>query len=369
MNRKKKVEKTEITKNKKYYSFNFRLITSLFLFLVLLLVSIFLLKKTFVVEKQKVINYSEQSNLDYKVYLKENEFYEKEYLTKNMVYVASLIDNITIDFNYNFAIEEPLDLNFDYEIIGKLVISDENDKNIYYEKIYNLSDKKNTILKENNMNIQESIVINYDEYNKISNSFKNSYGLNTTSKLLVYLSINKDVLNNKDNKFSMMNGNNNILVNIPLSEKAVNISVDYKDINNQSYILDNTKVLIDNIICLVLAIISLVLSLVFLIKSMRLISIITNKKDIYDEYINKILNEYDRLIVETSTSPFSEEEKIVKVDKFTELLDVRDNLKQPIMYYVVSKHNKCYFYINANNGRIYLTTIKRVDLEEENEKH
>jgi hypothetical protein len=37
------------------------------------------------------------------------------------------------------------------------------------------------------------------------------------------------------------------------------------------------------------------------------------------------------------------------------------------MYYVVTKHVKCHFYIN-NGEKIYITTIKKVDLEAEYEK-
>ena len=65
------------------------------------------------------INYIEKSNIDYKVYLKENNFYENEYLEKDKVYVASLIDKILIDFKYDFDIEKENDLAFKYDVIAK----------------------------------------------------------------------------------------------------------------------------------------------------------------------------------------------------------------------------------------------------------
>ena len=52
--------------------------------------------------------------------------------------------------------------------------------------------------------------------------------------------------------------------------------------------------------------------------------------------------------------------EVIKISKFTELLDVRDNLKLPIMYYVVAKHHKSYFYIKKDND-IYLLTVKETD--------
>ena len=49
---------------------------------------------SFISEQQ--LSYIEKSKLDYRVYLKENDFYESEYLGKNMSYIASLIDFINI---------------------------------------------------------------------------------------------------------------------------------------------------------------------------------------------------------------------------------------------------------------------------------
>ncbi len=94
-----------------YYSFKLRLIINSFLLVFLLIFGINCLLRAFYIEEIKGINYSEHSNLDYKVYLKENDFYEDEYLPKDMIYVASLIDKIKIDFNYRFVIDESVDLS------------------------------------------------------------------------------------------------------------------------------------------------------------------------------------------------------------------------------------------------------------------
>jgi len=89
---------------------------------------------------------------------------------------------------------------------------------------------------------------------------------------------------------------------------------------------------------------------------------IKQKRNKYDKFVKKIITEYDRLIVETETKPRLENKEIIKIRKFEELLDARDNLKRPIMYHTVTKHQKCYFYIEKDNT-IYLLIIKAVDLE------
>ena len=44
--------------------------------------------------KNYYINYVEDGSVDYKVYLKENNFYSDSYLGKDQVYVAGLIDKV-----------------------------------------------------------------------------------------------------------------------------------------------------------------------------------------------------------------------------------------------------------------------------------
>ena len=112
---------------------------------------------------------------------------------------------------------------------------------------------------------------------------------------------------------------------------------------------------------LFLGVISVVLSIIFIIKALRLYSKSFVPKNNYDKYISKILREYDRLIVETSSLPNFNDYNIIKINKFTELLDVRDNLHQPIMYYNVVAHQKCHLYI-LKDSNLYLLTLKDVDM-------
>ena len=48
------------------------------------------------------MHYEEKSNLDYKVYLKENQFYDTPYLPKDKKYISALINYIDSSFSYTF---------------------------------------------------------------------------------------------------------------------------------------------------------------------------------------------------------------------------------------------------------------------------
>ena len=353
-------EEKNIHKKKKYISFRARvLLISIFTF-VFLFCSIFMILNSLSVVKLESINYKETSSIDYKVYLKENEFFTEEYLNKNMTYIASLIKNITINFNYLFTIDKANTMDISYDVMGKLVITSQKDGSIFFEKEYKLVDETtNTIVESNSYSIDKDVVIDYDYYNNLANKFKYSYGVETESYLNVYLTIKGK--NKGENSFNI-NNNSVISLKIPLSEKAINIKLDYKDLNENKKIFSNQKTQINNRIIFIVGITLAIISLIFLIKLIRLLSFTFKKKSKYDKYINKILREYDRLIINTRTPPKLDGFNVIKLDSFQELLDARDNVKGAIKYYIVTEHQKCNFYFTHDND-LYLLIIKEVDID------
>ena len=306
--------------------------------------------------------YEEKSNVDYKVYLNENKFYETDYLDKDMLYVANIIKNIKINFDYNYKIDTPQNIEFTYNIIGKLVISDNIEKKVYLEKNFTLlKDKSITMIGKQSQDISENLTIDYSYYNSLANDFKASYGVNTDSNLIIYMTISqKNTDKNKINinNMSVMN------VNIPLSKKSIEIALDYKEINRSDYIINEVpKATIDKT-NIIITIIFIIFAIISFIKLERQIIKKTNK---YNKYVKKILREYDRLIVESSNKISFDGKEIVNLGKFTELLDVHDNLQLPILYNSIYQNKKCEFYIIHEN-MIYLYTVKSSDFESKNEK-
>lgn len=354
MNKIKKKKKKNL-----YIGYNTRLfinISSFIIYFILFLIFVF---KAFSISPEKKLNYIDKSNLDYKVYLKENDFYNVDYLDKDMMYVASLINKVNVTFNYDFSSDINLNLDFKYNIIGKLTIQDSTGKSNYYENTYILlNDKKTTLKNDNKQNIHETINIDYDYYNNIANVFKTNYGVNTISKLTLYLTIDKS---SKDEKI-MLKDLDVMSLEIPLSERSINIEMNYKEIDNISNIIMNSNVFIDNMIYIILLLIFIVLLIISTVKITRLLSLLINKKTKYDKYVNRLLTEYDRLISNTLTQPNTDGIEIINIESFQELVDIRDNLSLPIMYYSITKHHKCWFYISHNN-KMYLYVVKAVDLE------
>ena len=345
------------------HDFKSRILSFSILFVVLFGVGFFLIFKSLYVDNEQYVNYTETSNLDYKVYLKDNSFYDETYLGKDMLYVASLIDHIDLDFLYNFNISEKINLDFDYNMVGVLNITDADGKKTYLKKSYDLMPTKKFSMKDTqDHTITESLVIDYEKYNQIANAFKATYGVDSSSKLSIYFNVQKV---SSDGSVTDIAKDNNLLIEIPLSERSISISMDYKNINNNSNLIKKKSVSIGNIVLLLIAVGVVIASIVCLIKLFKLLGFRRGNKTLHDKYIDKVMKQYDRLIVEHLTYPNFNKYNLIQIKDFDELLDMRDNLKTPILYFNAIKHEESYFYIQ-NYDDLYLLTIKDKELKREN---
>lgn len=350
------VETSPKERKKIYFSYHQRLLFSALLCILFLILSITYVYYSLDIAKEESITYSEKGSIDYKICLKENNFYENSCLDKNMSYVASLIKNIPLIFNYNFSSSKDINLTSKYEVVANLIISNSENSTNYYNKKYILL--PTTSIKENNSNyaiVSKDIDIDYEYYNTIASEFKSQYGVETSSVLNVSF-----IVYNESTDLNLAPSITTI--SIPLSQKSININMQSTDtVNNNKQELTKYVFALSNVFYLCLGVICTVLTIVFAIKTIRLFTKSFTKKNNYDKYLGKILKEYDRLIVETTYLPNFNDYNIIKINKFSELLDVRDNLKLPIMYYNVATHQKCHLYILKDNN-LYLLTLKDIDL-------
>ena len=356
-----KVKKNESKKGKLYLSYTSRVVLCLLGFALLFALTFFFLTRTLKLEEEKSIMYQEIGNLVYKVYLKENEFYESTYLDKNMSYIASLIKDISVDMNYQFVIDDVSDMTFSYDVMANLTIYEDTGKTVLYEKEYVLKKGIEQNLTDKNIyNFKDNLSIDYDYYNALANRFKATYGVGASSELTVYVRVNKKINNETYNV--NLNDSKQMALTIPLTQKTLDIKLNDTGINNSNSFVNESKTTVGNILFGILCLVAFVASVAALLKFLELIIILKPKASKYDKYIKKILNEYDRLIVETPSDLRLENKEIIKIKRFEELLDARDNLKRPIMYHNITTHQKCNFYIEKDNT-VYLLTIKATDLE------
>ena len=132
-------------------------------------------------DQQKLImNYNSNTNLDYKVYLKPNKFYERSFMEKNKKYISSIIDYIDVDLNYMFNTTALSDTTYSYSVSA--VISSDYDLNgvtaELWSKSYQLvAPKSLTKTSSSGFQIKENLKLDYNKYDSLATSFKEQYGI------------------------------------------------------------------------------------------------------------------------------------------------------------------------------------------------
>lgn len=330
---------------------------------VLILVVSFILLNRSIEFHGKIANvgYNEIGDADYKVYLKDNNYYDTKYLDSGMQYVASLISSVNTKFNYEIHSDKNLDYQYTYDITGDLIIYDTNDSSkVLYTKTYHLLSPKTEKINSNNLVINEDIDIDYDEYNNYVNSYKRDYGISASSKLVV--TMNVDVKGKNDRTEKRLNHKNKLQINIPLSEQTIDIHIASDKINNKGRLFTSTGPVITNVILFIPGILLLLLAIVGLIISIVLI-VNYRRKNIYVLTLHKFLRDYDRLIV-NATENISEDkfERVIPVSSFTELVDAAENNRTSIIFFEAIPGQKSFFLV-IKDKTLYKYRLTKAYLE------
>ena len=308
-------------------------------------------------------SYNIKGASDYTVYLKDNDYYESKFLNSGMKYVASLISTVNTSFNYEIHSTKNLDFDYTYKIVGNLKVTDkDNTSKVLYSKMYDLSEEKSDSINANNLVINENVDIDYNLYNQYVRNYLSQYGLDANAELQVSLVVN--INGEYDNSNQQIANGSVMIIDIPLSEQTIDIGIQNSSIDLNEKFFDDTSYTVSNIGLFLLSAISLIISLLLVIITTRL-----SKKyvrdNIYTVTLNRILKEYDRIIV-NGTFTINEEKFLHKiyVDKFTELVDASQTFNEPILFYNVIPGEKCFFVI-IKDDTLYKMRLTKAYLENE----
>ena len=198
--------------------------------------------------------------------------------------------------------------------------------------------------------------IDYREYNNLIKGFKTEFNLLAESYLQVTLHVNVNG--------EQVNTANNMNINIPLTEKTINIEMEYTEINNSGK-GGTTRTGINR----ALGNISLAVAGLFILMVINTASFISRAdigKTYYQRRVEKILRDYDRVVVKLKKSiNISNDEEIMEVLDFEELLGMSDRLGKSILFMETDEKEKGWFIIK-NGTEIYRYIIEENSLTVEN---
>lgn len=297
---------------------------------------------------------SEKNSIDYKVYLKENSYFETPYLEKNKTYITSLIDYIDASFTYNVNFEESVSGLVNYQIIAEITADKAgNDIGNYWTKKYVLTDLKTKEIKnksECSVNVEEKI--EYNEYNEVLNSFIEKYNLQSESNLKVALVVKGNV--KKDSNNENVDIMSEISLNMPLSKKAIEAKIILENDCDKNVIQIQDKFEKIRNILKPLFFIEVIVFCYYLFEYIQEVKK-TNRKMNYRDKIRKIVNDYDGILISVDNVNI---ENYTRIDVTTmeDLINVYDNTREPINFWY--SYNKSILFL-INNNTCYVYTIKK----------
>lgn len=295
------------------------------------------------------LEYNEEKALDYRVYLKDNTYYDNIYLDKDMQYVTELINYIDGNFRYKFNIKEKNKVTSSYYIKANVKVEDNKSKKSIFNKDIML---KGITIKSayNSFEINETVKIDYNLYNDIVNEFIEEYKIDTPYSS--YLTIGLYILNDYgiEKTENLENTPKSIEMIMPLGNKTTDITIIDKNIKEKNVIEKISYDEYSNKIMFIISIIFIIIDIIVLIN--LFISIKNNdfNNRQYQKILKKILKKYDKDIVSVNSIPDVRGYDVYDVVSFDELLDVKKNINKPIMHIVLKNGDVNLFFITKNNN-------------------
>ena len=324
----------------------FRILITIILFLLLCLsVLLIYIGKNPDQKHLKKYYYNISENIDYKVYLKENDFFEEKYLGPGKQYTSAIIDYIDIDFTYIYDGSLPTDMNYKYEINASIIGEYENAENgnaELWKKNYPLHPEEKLKTSSSGFNIKKNVKINYSEYSRVVDNFKSNFKLAIDAYLSVKLTIKYD--GTISHTYDKIDSADVMEIKIPLSKATTKISTNYVK-KQAKHLKEITKIKEDQTLINIGISIGSITLLLFLILSPKLFF---ENKNHFRKRLAKIMKEYSEIIVEVESELTFEDLEIIDIKTFEDMVDIEEGIKSPILYYEIEKDNESWFVITTD---------------------
>ncbi len=324
------------------------------------IVSVIVLSMFFVYIKKsqtQYIEYTEKSDLDYNVYLNDNNFYDGEFLPADNQYISELIKSIKAKFNYDLSVEDrDIEYQYNYKVVANVSIKEDGQsKNIYTfteDLVKDVTSKSDASSK---VTISQDVDIDYNKYNDLVKKFISSYELEDVQSILtvdMYVDVFGVCEDVEDASKQSV-----ISLSMPLAEKTVSIDMKY-DLEDESVVkLMTCKATSCETIFIIVLFVFIAIDAVLAIVLYKFIVKNRTAKVAYKKQLNKILRNYKSYIQEVSFGLEPEEFTLVGVKGFTELLEISDRMNAPILMVESKEKEEVHFMVPSgtleNNKYLY----------------
>lgn len=285
-----------------------------------------------------VLQVNEKNEINYSVYLLENEYIEQVFLGMNENYLYSYTDYISIVNNYSALFTEELKAEYRYKAIITLIARHARSQTAstnpeILNKSYTIENESDYF--NNKLSLEHTYEINLNVYKEEAEKFAETLDIPVSAEIRVDFIYD---LIGEDDRFR---SNYIRSMTIPLSDEVFQISLsDNKEKVNDYSVSNDTLFTVGFYANTALIILCYVI--IFLA-----IKVARAAESLYKETINKYLRTYDDVIINTSSPLDFDKYEMLMIDEFKELLDLANNTSSPIMFY--ENNQGGLFYVFTDN--------------------
>ncbi|MBE6151467.1 MAG: hypothetical protein E7162_06635 [Firmicutes bacterium] len=361
MNKNKKVKKQIEAKSK--LELNTRMFINILLISLLLLGAIytFVMANAIDVEnKELLISYNAETDVNYSVILKQNPYYPTSTLGMNQQYPSALVDKVKVEMDYRFVTSENTSYKYRYFATATLIANSKNNginktNNNLLTKTYQL---ENTVT-GNKENTKEFILnkeyqIDYNYFNNYINNYKNAYALSLDSYIKVTMYV--ELIDNYNEE--VINATKTMEVNIPLLTNPFSITVVNPENTNKSLYIE-TNDITSSTFFNVIASMMLLTGLLLAIQEFRKVIKSDKQQSKYINKLNKIINANSEVIVKVKNKINLNNHNIIEVETIETLLDAQNELRIPIAYFELKRNKEgCFVIVNGKEAWRYILRVE-----------
>lgn len=316
-------------------------------------------------DKNVIMSYTSKGNLNYRVYLKPNQFISAPYLEAGEAYILDLIDHVQITSLYNFSSTAKTNVTGTNKLVARL--------KVYYKESTDTNNNPEVLKKERTLD-QKVMSFNENAYSSV-----NTYNLNLGEYLTIlkefqeqvkiavdgYLEVSAETdFSGTVGGASYNNSYANVL-KIPLSESVIKIEQESSE-DETSKVFESDLVKTNKVVMAFIIIANVVVFAIICVL-LRQLFMFTNKTE-YERVLGKFLRTYDDIIVNTTSILDVSRYKLIEIEEFKEILNLSRELLLPIMNYEVEKGKETWFYV-VRDDILYRYVVSSEKLEaDKNEK-
>ncbi|MBO5478401.1 MAG: hypothetical protein J6A04_01585 [Clostridia bacterium] len=301
--------------------------------------------------EEDIYTYKNEFKSDYTVNIKENPFISEDTLDSGQTYISDLISSLDMQMHYTYSGSKPSNLTYHYKIeaiVGASYTDDGKEYNVW-NKTYPIKTVED-VISEDGISIDENIHIDYPKYHQEVKSFKQSLGMSIDAFLYIKLTVNTTTVINHQEI------NNQYVSNfsISLGDKVAVVDTKNEDVKVDSVKQNNTIAHND------INASKLLISLIIMVISLYVIYFVRCKtkkfNTIPNEFrleLNRILKSCQDRIVIVKNQLGTEDEDVIDVNDFGELIKLSEELYKPILCWISDDLNneEAWFSIISNKIR------------------